>query len=72
MPSNNPSLGGPSDRDHAKQRAWQGAMALIAGGAFTAVTFFGFGFIWFWPVIVAAGGLFWMLAGLITLFTGYE
>jgi hypothetical protein len=47
-------------------------MALIAGGTFTAVTYFAFGFIWIWPVVVALGGMFWMLAGLVTMFTGYE
>lgn len=72
MPSNKPWLDGPTTEDRAKAKAWQGAMVLTMGGTFTAITYFGFGFIWLWPAIAAIGGLFWMLLGLITLFTGYE
>ncbi len=69
---NKPWLDGPTPQDHARARAWQGAMVLMMGGTTTAVTYFGFGFIWIWPAIAAVAGLFWMLAGLVTLCTGYE
>jgi fatty acid desaturase len=72
MPSDKPWLDGPTPQDHAKARVWQGAMVFVMGATFTAITYFGFGLIWMWPVFAAVGGLFWMLVGLVTLLTGYE
>ena len=72
MPSNRPVNDGPTPTDRPKSRIWQGAMVLIAGGTFTAVTHFTIGVIWIWPVVAAIGGLFWLLVGLVTLLTGYE
>ena len=38
----------------------------------TAVTAIGLGVIWIWSVILAIAGLFWLLTGLVTYYTGYE
>jgi fatty acid desaturase len=72
MPSNKSWLDGPTPRDHAQAKVWQGAMVFVMGATTTAVTHFAFGFVWLWLVGVAVLGFFWMLVGLITLLTGYE
>ena len=55
-----------------KRKAWQGAMLLALGGIVSAITWFVFGFVWWGTLATAIGGAFWMLTGLITMFTGYE
>ena len=72
MPTSKPWLEGPSPRDHAKAQAWQGAMVLIMAATFTAVTYFLLGVVWIWVVVAAVCGLFWMLVGLVRLYTGLE
>jgi hypothetical protein len=72
MPSDKPWLDGPTPEDRAREKVWQGSMLCGIGVVSTATTYFGFGFIWFWTVIAAVCGLFWLLTGLVTLFTGYE
>lgn len=51
---------------------WQGGPIFLMGVIGTATTHFAFGYIWVWTVLVAAAGLFWLIAGLITYFTGIE
>ncbi|MFO0942610.1 MAG: hypothetical protein U0930_17885 [Pirellulales bacterium] len=72
MPSNKPWLDGPSARDRAVAKMWQGGPALLIGLLATAGTYFLFGMVWFWTIIIAIAGFFWLLTGLITYFTGYE
>ncbi len=72
MPSNKPWLEGPSTRDRAMSKIWQGAMVFVIGASVTAVTHFGFGFVWIITVVAAVAGFFWLLVGLVTFFTGYE
>ena len=72
MPSNKPWLDGPSPRDHAMAKVWQGGMVFIIGATITAATFFILGIVWLWSVVAAVSGLFWLLVGTVTLWTGYE
>jgi hypothetical protein len=55
-----------------KRKAWQGAMLFALGGSISAATWFGYGFVWWGTIATAVVGFFWMLTGLITMFTGYE
>ena len=72
MPSNKPWLEGPSSEDHVRAQAWQGAMVLIIGLLVIAVTGLGFGFVWIWTLALPVLGFFWLLVGLIRLYTGLE
>jgi len=47
-------------------------MAFGLGLVISAVTWFGYGFVWWGTIALAIGGMFWMLTSLITIFTGYE
>jgi hypothetical protein len=47
-------------------------MVFVIGASVTAVTHFGFGFVWIITVVAAVAGFFWLLVGLVTFFTGYE
>jgi hypothetical protein len=72
MPSDKPWLDGPSPREQALARIWQGGCVLLIGGTATAGTYFVLGIVWIWTVVAAVCGLFWLLAGIVTLLTGYE
>lgn len=61
-----------SPRERAKAKVWQGAMALVAGGGASAVTWFFLGFVWWGTVVFGLAGLFWMITGLVTVLTDYE
>ena len=47
-------------------------MVFAMGACISAATWFGYGFVWWGTILMAVGGLFWMLAGLVTMFSGYE
>lgn len=72
MPSKKPWLDGPSQSDQAKEKIFQGGIVLAIGVIGTLVPLLVFGMIWTITVLVAVGGLFWLLVGLITYWTGYE
>jgi hypothetical protein len=72
MPSNRPLLEESSPRERALAKMWQGGLVLFIGGMLTAVSIFMLGVVWFWTVIVAVVGLFWLLAGLFSFMSGYE
>jgi hypothetical protein len=72
MVSNEPINLEGSTRDRAKAKAWQGALTLVIGGVTSALTWFGLGFVWWGTIALALGGMFWMLTGLVTMFTDYE
>lgn len=72
MPSNKPWLDGPTAKDRAKEKMWQGGPAFLIGVIATGGTHFFFGMIWFWTVIIAIAGFFWFITGLITYYTGVE
>ena len=61
-----------STRDRAKTKAWQGALIFGIGAGISALTWFYLGFVWWGTILLAVGGLFWTLTGLITVFTEYE
>lgn len=72
MPSKKPWLDGPTTADRAKEKIWQGGVALAIGVIGTVVPYFALGVIWIITIAIAVGGLFWLLVGLITYLTGYE
>jgi hypothetical protein len=72
MPSKKPWLDGPTATDRAKEKIWQGGIVLAIGVIATIVPLLVFGIIWYITIIIAVLGLFWLLAGLITYWTGYE
>lgn len=72
MPSSKPWLDGPTPEDHARAQIWQGLMVFIIGASLTAVSYFVLGIVWIWTVIAAVCGMFWLLVGLVRLWTGYE
>jgi hypothetical protein len=59
-------------RDRAKAKAWQGLWTFVIGSGVSALTGFYLGFVWWGTVLLALGGFFWMVTGLITVFTDYE
>ncbi len=72
MPSNKPWLDGPTAKDRAKDKMWQGGPAMAIGILCTAFTYFFLDMIWFGTVIIAVLGFFWFLTGAITYYTGIE
>ena len=72
MSSNKPWLNGPSKRDQAIAKMWQGGPAFLIGVISTTGTHYLIGIVWIWTVILAILGLFWFLTGLITYLTGVE
>ncbi len=72
MPINKPWLDGPSPKDRAVQRMWQGRPLFMVGAVGTAGTYYILGIVWFGTVIMAVVGLFWFLAGFVTYITGVE
>jgi hypothetical protein len=71
MPGNSPILQ-DSPEDRARAKAWQGGLTFAFGTVISVGTWFCYGFVWWGTIAIAIGGLFWMLAGLITMFSGYE
>lgn len=72
MPPNKSWLDGPSPKDRAKDKIWQGGVALAIGVLITLGTVFALGLVWGWSVILAVAGFFWLVTGLITYYSGYE
>ena len=72
MVSNKPINLDGTTRDRAKAKAWQGLWTFIIGAGLSALTSFAMGLVSFWTLAIAVGGLFWMLTGLVTVFTDYE
>lgn len=72
MPSKKPWLDGPTAKDRAKERIWQGGIALAIGVIGTIIPILALGMFWYITIIIGVGGLFWLLVGLVTYFTGYE
>ena len=72
MPSNKPWLDGPSAKDRATAKIWQGGPLFLIGLISTAGTYYLLGIVWIWTVIIGIAGLFWFLTGLITYYTGVE
>lgn|GEM_PF-4423723 len=72
MSSNKPWLNGPSKKEQAKERMWQGGLAFLMGLISTAGLFLLLGIVWSWTVIIGVGGLFWFLTGAVTYYTGVE
>ncbi len=72
MPSNKPWLDGPTPKERAAQKMWQGGPVFLIGALTTAATHFFLGVIWIWMVVIGVAGLFWFLTGLITYSTGLE
>ncbi len=66
MPDHKPWLRGPTPRDHAIAKMMQGGPTLLIGVMGTLGTHYFFGFVWIWTVLLAIGGCFWFLTGLIT------
>jgi hypothetical protein len=73
MPSNKPILTeGYTPKERAKSKVWQGATTFALGACWAATTWFGYGFVWWGTIALAIAGFFWLLTGLITMYTGYE
>jgi hypothetical protein len=73
MPGGNPIYtDDPSPQGHGKRKAWQGGATFALGLSWSAATWFGYGFVWWGTIALTLVGFFWMLTGLITMFTGYE
>ncbi len=72
MPSNKPWLDGPTAKDRAKEKMWQGGPVFLIGVIATGGTHFLLGMIWFWTIMIAIAGFFWFITGLITYYTGVE
>ncbi|TWT66181.1 hypothetical protein [Allorhodopirellula solitaria] len=72
MSSNKPWLEGPSPKDRAIAKMWQGGPLFLIGVISTAGTAYFLGLVWIWTVLVGIAGLFWFLTGLITYWTGAE
>ena len=72
MPSNKPWLDGPTSKDRAIEKMWQGGPAFLIGILATGGTYLMFGMVWFITVIIAIAGFFWFITGLITYYTGVE
>jgi hypothetical protein len=72
MPNNKPWLDGPTAKDRAIAKMWQGGPCIVIGGVITAMTYYLLGRIWIMAVIIGIAGVFWFAAGLITYITGVE
>ncbi|ELP35209.1 hypothetical protein [Rhodopirellula baltica] len=72
MTSNKPWLDGPSAKDRARAKIWQGGPFFLIGLISTTLTHFLFGYVWFGTVAIGIAGLFWFLTGVITYYTGVE
>ena len=72
MPGRKAWLDGPTPRDHAKAKMWQGGPVFFIGLIGTLGTHYAFGVIWIWTVILAIAGFFWFVSGLISLLTGVD
>jgi hypothetical protein len=72
MVSNKPINLDGTTRDRAKAKAWQGLWTFVIGAGLTGLTWFSIGRVYYWSLAIAVGGLFWMLTGLVTVFTDYE
>jgi len=70
--SRKPWLDGPSPKDRAVARMWQGGPVCLIGLGLTAFTHFWFGYVIIWTVLLFLSGLFWFSVGMITYFTGVE
>ncbi len=71
MPSNKPWLDGPSAKERAVAKMWQGGPFFLIGLIGTIGTLL-MGFISLWIVVLGLAGLFWFVTGAITYFTGVE
>ena len=47
-------------------------MLFIIGATLTSVSIFVLEVVWIWTIIATLAGLFWMLTGLVAVWTGYE
>ncbi len=72
MPSKKTWLDGPTPKERAAHRMWQGGPLFLIGMLATATTHFMLGVVWIWTVVIGVVGLFWFLSGLITYWTGLE
>ena len=65
-------LRGPTSQDRAKEAIFQGACIFGIGALATLGTWFFLGAVWLITPLIAAGGVFRLLYGLISYFTGYD
>jgi len=72
MTNNKPWLDGPSAKDRAIAKMWQGGPTCLIGLGVSAFTHFWFGFVIIWTVLLFIAGLFWFATGLVTYWTGVE
>ena len=72
MPSNKPWLDGPSPKDRAREKMWQGGPLCLTALIITAGTHYFLGVFWLWTVLVAIAGFFWFVTGVVTYLTGVE
>ena len=72
MASRKPWLEGPSARDRAMQKMWQGGPFFLIGVIATLGTYYLLGVVWIWTVIIGILGLFWFATGVVTYMTGIE
>jgi hypothetical protein len=70
--SKKPWLDGPSAKDRAISRMWQGGPVCLLGLGITAFRYFWFGYMIIWTVLLFLSGLFWFTVGTITYVTGVE
>ena len=67
-----PWLDGPTAKDRARDKIWQGSIVLLIGAIGTLGTYLALGIVWMVTVIAVVCGLFWLLTGLVTYYTGVE
>jgi hypothetical protein len=72
MSNKKPWLDGPTAKDRAKEKIWQGGLVLAIGVIGTVAPILVLGMFWYITIIIGVVGLFWLLVGLVTYFTGYE
>ena len=72
LTSNKPWLDGPSPKEHAIAKMWQGGPTFLIGLIGTLGTYYALGIVWIWTVILAIAGFFWFVTGLITYLTGVD
>jgi hypothetical protein len=72
MASNKSWLEGPSAKERAVSKMWQGGPLFLIGTIGTVGTHYLLGIVWIWTVLAGLAGLFWFMTGLITYYTGVE